>query len=471
MLYKATEANYNTIFHKDLIFKDPASSTTCKVRYYRGLIALIFKWLGIAKTIENSDHKVYTVNRKQFERFKQIVVPNQKLINRPFAVKNVKSKTSTPPPVTASTPPPTLVTTSSPAPSPSPTSKPKELTDKDLKKLEFESSKFWKTFYSTKGHFSEKFTNSARELYSKDIAGFETTIDHLIEKYHHSYPIDAVDNEELSKIKEFLKKEIQLQFEKVFIDENRSPDVVGTDDIAPKLKKTISIEGNKTVKVLSTVGDGSCGLHALLGKPDGKGQIACPNIADIRNQFADWLAAYRKFESKEEMNFIKIVTDDFFLNYSTVPRGVKTAEVEKLYKEKKKEFDALEGQVQEVNAKMKQESDQEKKQVLQKQLQELYKQKDKINLEFRDSDIVFKAYQNHLRNTGTYLLQEELIAAAKFFKKNLVICQPGWGSDPIAGTLEFKFGNPADAPSYVWYNGFNHYEQAVLDIPSEEKAL
>lgn len=479
MPYTVTESSFNNLFKKELVVKVPNSNKDFNIRYYKGLIALLFKCLGLTKTLEGSNHKFYCVNRKQYNELRA-KIKEPVTLDPTKTVKQIRKNSTKTPSTTTSVPKNKTTIETPPTTTPIPktiTSEPpltpseKEL--KNLKKIEFETSKFWKICLSEEGSFSQKYIKAARELYLKNPNEFDDIVVKLIHQYHNKFPIDADNEKQLSLIKLHLKKEITLQFEDVFGKERKlelskekpptTPEPLLKQNFS-KIPSTIhTLPGNKKLQVYSTRGDGSCGLHALLGEPK-SGQVVCPDVSKKRNEFVDWLSSYRTYEpTKEEgFNFFKIVTDDFFLDFSKVPQGVKTKEVLNLYKEKRKEFDQLESQVKKINEQIKNENDSSKKVELKKQLTELYNRKDQINIEFRDSDVVFKAYQNDLRKTNTFLLQEELIAAAKCFKKNLVICQPCWSSAQATGVQRFNFGEENDPPAYVWYNGFNHYEMGKL---------
>jgi hypothetical protein len=193
---------------------------------------------------------------------------------------------------------------------------------------------------------------------------------------------------------------------------------------------TLPLSGRGGVlHIYPTLGDGTCGLHALLGD-DYNNQYAC-DAKKAREEFCQWIKSAKPLPERIQ----NVLTDYFRDNFDLAP-----AKFQELTKAKHEKF------VEEYGSLT---TNQEKDARLEQYLQD---------------EEVLNAYLETVRDTGQYLLQDELIAAAECFNKTLVLCQSGtpWGeTDDVAFHETFNEG--VSEPVYVWYNGVNHYERATFE--------
>jgi hypothetical protein len=185
--------------------------------------------------------------------------------------------------------------------------------------------------------------------------------------------------------------------------------------------------GNKKLHIFPTLGDGSCGLHALRGELV-KGSYKTNASAD-RKEFCDRLRQLKQ-ENKLPSSIVNVL-EDYFSHFNLAPNGFKTEKVLIKYAEYRNGYDALSKE-----------------------------QKDAKRADFVNDPVIFEAYLKNLQDTRVHLLQEELIAAAECFGMNLVLYQPGWGKDSQIGRTECRHGSDEDETIAVWHNGFNHYQRA-----------
>jgi len=189
-------------------------------------------------------------------------------------------------------------------------------------------------------------------------------------------------------------------------------------------------DGNM-LHIRPTVGDGSCGIHALLGELiQGAYQT---HAAEKRNTLCRWLRA--KHESNSLPLCITNVLEDYFLNFDLAP-----AEFVRGAGEKRKQY------YKDYSQLTKEKQDDQKK---------LFIQDKKV----------FEAYLTCLANTGVYLLQDEMVAAALCFDKRVIFYQPGWYNDREAIASQTINDSGKDTV-YVWYNGYNHYQRAEVLAPN-----
>jgi hypothetical protein len=187
------------------------------------------------------------------------------------------------------------------------------------------------------------------------------------------------------------------------------------------------LETGETLTIYDTVGDGSCGLHALLGEADEDGTYAT-DAESARLELRAWIS--KNFTHPRIDN----VLDDYFTHFDIAPDAFKTA-VEQIYTKARKRYDTL--SIEDQTARKE---------------------------SFKKNPHVRKAYLDNLQKVGTYLLQDELIAAAVCFQKKLVFHQPQHGkSGHAVGSYEIDETKDFSGPTaHIWYNGYNHYEKAAI---------
>lgn len=201
-----------------------------------------------------------------------------------------------------------------------------------------------------------------------------------------------------------------------------------------------------TITVHPTVGDGSCGIHALVGSPD-KSKVYRSNATEKRFEFCLWLRAC--FEAKALPNHIEDVLRDFFLVPAATPKEISAKLGTEL---------ATFASLKETFASLPEEERNVKQERILHDL--IYPPK------VFDIPNVFTAYYDYLQKESTYLLQEELVAAAQYFDVNLIIVQP----EPGMASTELKrtYVNAQDPrePIYIYYNGHNHFARAFVEAPN-----
>lgn len=194
------------------------------------------------------------------------------------------------------------------------------------------------------------------------------------------------------------------------------------------------LSGNSILRVYATEGDGSCGIHALLGTPF-NGTYLC-DAAKERKAVADWVLKLNQAgKLPEEMD--AIISKQFTRmkngEWGKVPLEMQTPEVMKVFEETMKIYGSL------------------------KSFQ------DKLSLvsAFARNETVLKGYLAHMKKTNVWMLQEEVVLAAKCFDKTIVLYQPGWGKD--SHKLTGKTLNPGKKDIVpIYYNGISHYERAAI---------
>lgn len=189
--------------------------------------------------------------------------------------------------------------------------------------------------------------------------------------------------------------------------------------------ETLHLTNNVKLTVFSTVGDGSCGLHALLGVE--KNGVFKTDAVQKREQFCKWLE--KKFQNHKLPSSIVTVLQDYFLYFDLAPTGFKKY-AEPLFHRYYNGYTSL----------SKEEQDNRKR-------------------DFVNDKEVFAIYLENLKKTSVYLLQDELAAAAKCFKIQVILYQPGWFNEHQKITFD-TLNDEGIEVVHIWYNGVNHYERA-----------
>lgn len=165
----------------------------------------------------------------------------------------------------------------------------------------------------------------------------------------------------------------------------------------------------------STYGDGSCGLHALLGAPNFLGVYIYKEAQDFRNRYADYVM--NEFNEGRPLGAYDELFQDFFLNTGDIADRSLREEMTSLKANHKRDVD------------------------------------------FAHDRLVWEAYFKHIKRMSFYLDQTELFAMASWALaeegKKLILVQPGWGHD--SNTLALDDGIRREGPG-------NHIASGPNDI-------
>lgn len=268
---------------------------------------------------------------------------------------------------------------------------------------------------------------SSKTLEAKTIALFSTLTQDKDKHRQMEMLLNCYENHtfDMNEITEILLQDVIPEDDK---DRPQLRKILGHNltHFQPKISEVydLNVEGGR-LAVYSTVGDGTCGLHALLGEINKDNRYACAGPLR-REELCQWIEAQPVLPER-----IENVLTDYFRSFAYAPRSFQMA-VRAKYEEFHKDYDKL-----------------------------TFEQKDQRIEAFLQAPEVRQAYYDTLKATSQYLLQDELIAAAECFGKTLVLCQPGWG-EASEQVFQDTFNEGASEPVYVYYNGVNHYERASL---------
>lgn len=190
---------------------------------------------------------------------------------------------------------------------------------------------------------------------------------------------------------------------------------------------TLPLPNNREVVLHPTVGDGTCGLHALIGVDTEGRYWTDPHKA--RKQFCDWIRQQR--QAKNLPRQIVNVLQEYFHKFPLAPSGFRRR-AEERFEHHHLNYRSL----------------------------TLREAENRVQA-FIDDDAVFNAYLENLADTGVYLLQDELAAAGKCFDKQIILYQPDWGTDGAGKTKFYPITKSGAETVHIWYNGFNHYQRAT----------
>lgn len=241
--------------------------------------------------------------------------------------------------------------------------------------------------------------------------------------------------------------------------------------IKKQLRDTAPLPGQGDLTICSTAGDGSCGLHALLGENQW-GTYRCDADA-ARQRLVDWI--------RDNNRFADTPLRDYFLRFDQSPHSFQRAirEVWEQYRaeylrlyipgqaaleeelnhcdERRREILILGREVQFFGAEPESQGYLEARERL-RQIADA----DGVIERFVNDERVRQAYLDTLRQTHVWLLQDELALAAECFNKRVRLFQPGWHQD--SGHRAEHILNPGGAEEVaIYYNGFTHYERAYVN--------
>ncbi len=311
------------------------------------------------------------------------------------------------------------------------------------------------------------------------------------------------ENQEIHLLK-FMAQQIQ-GFHKPSVESTKAP---SKGEVPFKKQK---LDDRYTLRIYNTNGNGSCGIHALVGKPV-RGQYLADG-AEVRRNFCDKLRKHRRDSALPEP--IKRVLKDYLDSSGNAPaafsnnKNVVGARKEldglrqdlgELRKERQKaladqvqqEKSAIRERISVKKGKLEKQGKSEKEIEQNKELQAIKQELKDYQLivaenpqiadlertlearieEFIYDENIFEAYLSCLQKVDQYLLQDELATIADSLDKRVVLLQPGWGSDrdkiqyaeiTVEGMKPIDLKDvPAENIVCIYYNGFNHYEKAEV---------
>lgn len=181
----------------------------------------------------------------------------------------------------------------------------------------------------------------------------------------------------------------------------------------------------RIIQISPTIGDGSCGMHAIIGVVRDGYFRTQESAKEVREKFVQWI--------KDNNRFPEAIVGDYFRNFNLSPGGFKeNKEVIELYNRYHRDFNQLTPAEQSARTDA-----------------------------FLREEAVRKAYYDNLSNTGVYLLQDELLLFAESVKMNVVLYQKGWGNDTGIHANEVIL-DPSYPTVGVYFNGVNHYSRAQI---------
>lgn len=255
---------------------------------------------------------------------------------------------------------------------------------------------------------------------------------YVVHKKVENFLVTAEERKSLMKV--FLAQFPKEQNKEVVTLVEPVPEAVVPAAVEPKITAVYDMVPGQIITTFKTEGDGSCGLHALLGTIDKNGTYRCDAKA-ARQYFCDWLEQCRQDDQLPDA--ITTVLTDYF----SYPDGPETPSAF---------IDAVREKLDHYK---------DNYQALTKE------QKDERKYAFIHDPEVFAAYLDHIRPIGRWLLQDELEAAAYCFNKRVILHQALIFADTEIGSTEF---NPMGAETvHIWYDGATHYERAAEQLVND----
>lgn len=196
----------------------------------------------------------------------------------------------------------------------------------------------------------------------------------------------------------------------------------------PGIKEGANIPKNMQFESFLTLGDGSCGLHALFGTLQ-NGKYVCDNAASLRKEYCDHL----REKMPDDSPFRDVLTDYFHrFNDATTPSIFRNnPKIQKAYDDYHSQYDSLDMKAQE-----------------------------EMLARWLNDENVLEGYFNYLEDPRNWLLQEELLDMAKFFDQTVYLVQ-NWGNTGEIEGLESPIFEGTKEPVYIWYVPEKHYERAA----------
>jgi FtsZ-binding cell division protein ZapB len=232
--------------------------------------------------------------------------------------------------------------------------------------------------------------------------------------------------------------------------------------------KTRELPNNFRLNIYSTNGNGSCGIHALVGEPK-KGEFRADD-KKIRKDFCIWLRA------KQIENMLPERIEQTLKDYLIYPEHAPdTFNNSNAVQEAREQLTPLRIEVDELRRERAQYQKSTGDLVTKNpNLDEAENRLAKLETMMIYDFEVVEAYLAVIKDTGQYLLQDELVAIAESLGKRIILFQPGWGED--RNKLQYSEITPEGTqvvsdldPSQfsentvcIYYNGLNHYEKAVV---------
>jgi hypothetical protein len=229
---------------------------------------------------------------------------------------------------------------------------------------------------------------------------------------------------------------------KEFIRLNSKPPVSVNSVKLPGVETNKFRVGSENLTAYDTLGDGSCGIHAMIGQFI-EGKYRVPNIEEVRSDFFESMKTmYLRDRSKQD-HPVNISLQNLFLNIDNEP------EVYSPLKVLRNRFYDPTTYKNASNA-----------------------EKDARFNRFVENREVVDLYFNILKQRGILIDQFQLFVAASFFNVNLVLWQKDWSEDKIVSSDSDIYKgfipkpNPSAPQVHIYFDREAiHYERAQLTLP------
>ncbi|MBS0633846.1 MAG: OmpH family outer membrane protein [Verrucomicrobia bacterium] len=325
-------------------------------------------------------------------------------------------------------------------------------------------------------------------------------VDSYVE-YRKQNQLSELDDAQKGFLLKFMGHQIQA-FKQPSIDPPKATII----DTVPS--RTKNLDNGYELKIYSTNGNGSCGIHALVGKPKGTqyqadgAKVRADFCAELRRQHKEHALPARIEQTlKDYLESPENAPDDFSHNEDVQAACEKIdafrGELSNLRKERQKfltdlvkeQKSAIQARIDALLQQGKSEQDRDVQALVQElqnyqlkppadeRIAAVERAKEELISSIIYDEKILEAYLGCLQQVGQYLLQDELIAIADSLGKRVVLFQPGWGDEH--GKLQYSEVTASgirpidlkdiDAKKMVciYYNGYNHYERAeVSPTPS-----
>lgn len=285
------------------------------------------------------------------------------------------------------------------------------------------------------GGYEYKVDTTSHPLLTKILHVFKR----ISTKYYHGD--DAVKRIQEKHLISEKPPRVSIPFSPNDLPLNEKPPQARVPLLSGKIKKATNIPKGWKLESYTTVGDGSCGMHALLGEWDEKKKEFRCDATKARKQYADSLRAKIEENKENKAPYSTGLPERFLLglqecyfNYANLPNDL----------EKDKKFMAARKQLKPTQYKNLDHS-------VQDGLKDVWK----------NDEVVLNAYINFLEKPSNWLLQDELLAFGEYFGKTVYLVQQGWGaSKKMIMGLDEPLTQGTGEPVYIWYVPNTHFERA-----------
>lgn len=262
-----------------------------------------------------------------------------------------------------------------------------EVVDKAIPKEKIKTVEDAKERVLNEFFFDEANLNAVRWIVNSQDSQ-EHKITKLFDLYiqKNNYQITSPFTDELDvqvKIREF----VEVNIKSIDVPRSLRP---YPKDVEAEVTSVFDVQGGMLISY-DTRGEGSCGLHAILGNPQ-NGQFIC-NAQDVRNAICD------KLLQGEQRERLELSLTNLFADFEFAPSDYKSA-LKRYYDEYHEGYRSLSKDEQEARK----------------------------NAFIKDPRVI-NSFVYKLRDIHVFLDQPELITVALMSKKRLVLWQQGWGHD------------------------------------------